>query len=446
MNNLKEIYQLKPPYFLKVVPVGLPAKLNVTTRKTDYKAKLTPLADFMDEIEIDSSLLKIPELGLGEHNGTITVLKNDFIDANAAMYDVAHSCFETPQALISHNVKMKCDRLTFYLEETIKSITLRAMVVGLCEIIKSGVLIKEIHINDKVFNVERGKITSGYGYRGIPLVTSGGVIENTVKLQEGHTSTHHVIRHGYVGPQPAQQMILIDDFLLVGEEPDSSQGFDTCPACNSSTIEVDGVWNCTATDCHPFLESFLNSISKQTGLPVDVLKEQYGRDEKFHYSIDSTIEEQAREEVPVDIIRTYFDILGVVGLHGILERFFGLHDQQLYCSKASAIDEMFFKYLTFGNAEIKRENKPVVYYPPLNSKPVILTIGEFDGLSRQTLELKLAGMGVGVTSVVQEADLVIAGGGLEDDEFFEYVKEVSNITIVETGGSIHTVFDLMKYI
>ena len=73
-------------------------------------------------------------------------------------------------------------------------------------------------------------------------------------------------------------------------------------------------------------------------------------------------------------------------------------------------------------------------------------MGTFDGLSEQTLELKLSSMGIGLTSVAQEADFCIAGDiKSSDQEFYNYVKEVSNILIIQTDGRIYNVFDLMKY-
>ena len=43
------------------------------------------------------------------------------------------------------------------------------------------------------------------------------------------------------------------------------------------------------------------------------------------------------------------------------------------------------------------------------------------------------------------ADFCIAGEIGVDDEFYHYVKEVSNVLIIQTDGRIYNVFDLMKY-
>ena len=107
---------------------------------------------------------------------------------------------------------------------------------------------------------------------------------------------------------------------------------------------------------------------------------------------------------------------------------------------------MFYKHITFSNSEVKDNPKSVVYSPSFNSKPTVIILGTFDGLSEQTLELKLSSMGIGLTSVAQEADFCIAGDiKSSDQEFYNYVKEVSNILIIQTDGRIYNVFDLMKY-
>ena len=342
--------------------------------------------------------------------------------------------------------RRECEHLSFYKDEVIDCSNLFILIKSLTNIIDNGLYLSEIHINDKVFNVSGMRIKAGEGTTATPLVASSGIVRNTVKLVNNHIGgSIHVIRKNMKAPHYMQDMILFDDFLLTSESPIEDHTLQFCPACESVLIEVDGEYNCSEKDCSPFLESFLNSISRQSGIPINTLVDQYKRGDKFYYSCDSTIEEQAREEIPVDPIRTYYDILGMKGLRGILERFFGLYNDQLYCSKAVAIDEMFYKHITFGNAEKRDNPRSVVYYPPHNLKPKVMVLGKFDGLSEQTLELKLASMGIDLTSVAQEADFCIAGDMDVGDEFYHYVKEVSNVLIIQTDGRIYNVFDLMKY-
>ena len=447
MTDLNEIYAIKPPYKLRVVPVGISAIAEVIVAKNmTMLLHSVPPVDSLPTALLDHSLLGIAKLPNGNHPGVVTVLAQDFHDLNHRRYEESNTCFESPQAMINSFSNKSCEHLSFYKDEVIDCSNMFILIKALTNIIESGIYLAEIHINDKVFDVSGMRVKAGEGTMATPLVMPSGIVRNTVKLVNNYIGGNvHVIRKNMKAPHYMQDMILFDDFLLTNENPIEDHALQFCPACESVLIEVDGEYNCPEKDCSPFLESFLNSISRQSGIPINTLVDQYKRGDKFYYSCDSTIEEQAREEVPVDPIRTYYDILGMKGLRGILERFFGLYNDQLYCSKAVAIDEMFYKHITFGNAEKRDNPRSVVYYPPYNLKPKVMVLGKFDGLSEQTLELKLASMGIGRTSVAQEADFCIAGEIGVDDGFYHYVKEVSNVLIIQTDGRIYNVFDLMKY-
>lgn len=448
MTDLNEIYAIKPPYKLRVVPVGISTIAEVIVAKNmTMLLHSVPPVDSLPTTLLDHSLLGIAKLPNGNHPGVVTVLAQDFHDLNHRRYEESNTCFESPQAMINSFSNKSCEHLSFYKDEVIDCSNMFILIKALANIIESGIYLAEIHINDKVFDVSGMRIKAGEGTMATPLVMPSGIVRNTVKLVNNYIGGNvHVIRKNMKAPHYLQDMILFNDFLLTSDCPITDEAIEHCPACESLLVEVDGEYNCTERDCSPFLEAFLNSVSRQTGIPINTLVDQYKREEKFHYSCDSTIEEQAREEVPVDPIRTYYDILGLKGLKGILERFFGLYDDQLYCSKAGAIDEMFYKHITFDNSEVKDNPKSVVYSPSFNSKPTVIILGTFDGLSEQTLELKLSSMGIGLTSVAQEADFCIAGDiKSSDQEFYNYVKEVSNILIIQTDGRIYNVFDLMKY-
>lgn len=447
MVDLSEIYDIKPPFKLRVIPVGIPAYVEVVTDGGKMALHTIPPIDGMPTTTLNHSLLGIAKLPVGNHHGTLTVLANDFNSFNHARYEECNTCFESPQAMINSFSTKACEHLSFYKDEVIDCSSLFVLIKALTNIIENGIFLSEIHINDKVFNVSGMRVKVGTGTASVPLVTPGGIVRNTVVLNNGYYNSNnaHVIRKNMKAPHYEQDMILFDDFLLTNDSPITNESIDVCPACDGPLIEVDGEYSCNERDCSPFLETFLNSISRQSGIAVNTLIDQYKREEKFHYSNTSTIEEQAREEIPVDPIRTYYDILGRKGLKGIFERFFSLYNDQLYCSKATVIDEMFYKHITFGNSEEKEHPRSVVYFPSFNSKPKVIILGKFDGLSEQTLELKLASMGFGLTSVAQEADFCIAGDVEADGEFYDYVKEVSNILIIKTGGRIYNVFDLMKY-
>lgn len=446
MTDLSEIYDIKPPFKLRVVPVGIPVLADVFDKNMSMSLTTIPPIAGIPVESFNHSLLGISSLKVGKHIGTLTVLAEDFNDFNHKRYEESCTCFENPQDMIVTFSRRECEYLSFYKDEVIDCSNLFILIKSLTNIIDNGLYLSEIHINDKVFNVSGMRIKAGEGTTAIPLVAPSGIVRNTVKLVNNHIGgSIHVIRKNMKAPHYMQDMILFDDFLLTSESPIEDHTLQFCPACESVLIEVDGEYNCSEKDCSPFLESFLNSISRQSGIPINTLVDQYKRGDKFYYSCDSTIEEQAREEIPVDPIRTYYDILGMKGLRGILERFFGLYNDQLYCSKAVAIDEMFYKHITFGNVEKRDNPRSVVYYPPHNLKPKVMVLGKFDGLSEQTLELKLASMGIDLTSVAQEADFCIAGDMDVDDEFYHYVKEVSNVLIIQTDGRIYNVFDLMKY-
>ena len=446
MTDLSEIYDIKPPFKLRVVPVGIPVLADVFDKNMSMSLTTIPPVAGIPTESFNHSLLGISSLKVGKHIGTLTVLAEDFNDFNHKRYEESCTCFENPQDMIATFSRRECEHLSFYKDEVIDCSNLFILIKSLTNIIDNGLYLSEIHINGKVFNVSGMRVKAGEGTTATPLVASSGIVRNTVKLVNNRIGgSIHVIRKNMKAPHYMQDMILFDDFLLTSESPIEDHTLQFCPACESVLIEVDGEYNCSEKDCSPFLESFLNSISRQSGIPINTLVDQYKRGDKFYYSCDSTIEEQAREEVPVDPIRTYYDILGMKGLRGILERFFGLYNDQLYCSKAVAIDEMFYKHITFGNAEKRDNPRSVVYYPPYNLKPKVMVLGKFDGLSEQTLELKLASMGIGRTSVAQEADFCIAGEIGVDDGFYHYVKEVSNVLIIQTDGRIYNVFDLMKY-
>lgn len=446
MADLSEIYDIKPPFKLRVIPVGIPVLADVFDKNMSMSLTTIPPIAGIPVESFNHSLLGISSLKVGKHIGTLTVLAEDFNDFNHKRYEESCTCFENPQDMIATFSRRECEHLSFYKDEVIDCSNLFILIKSLTNIIDNGLYLSEIHINDKVFNVSGMRVKAGEGTTATPLVTSSGIVRNTVKLVNNHIGgSIHVIRKNMKAPHYIQDMILFDDFLLTSESPIEDHTLQFCPACESVLIEVDGEYNCSEKDCSPFLESFLNSISRQSGIPINTLVDQYKRGDKFYYSCDSTIEEQAREEIPVDPIRTYYDILGMKGLRGILERFFGLYNDQLYCSKAVAIDEMFYKHITFGNAEKRDNPRSVVYYPPYNLKPKVMVLGKFDGLSEQTLELKLASMGIGLTSVAQEADFCIAGAIGTDDEFYHYIKDVSNVLIIQTDGRIYNVFDLMKY-
>ena len=446
MVDLSEIYDIKPPFKLRVVPVGIPVLADVFDKNMSMSlTTIPPIAGIPTE-SFNHSLLGISSLKVGKHIGTLTVLAEDFNDFNHKRYEESCTCFENPQDMIATFSRRECEHLSFYKDEVIDCSNLFILIKSLTNTIDNGLYLSEIHINGKVFNVSGMRVKAGEGTTATPLVASSGIVRNTVKLVNNHIGgSIHVIRKNMKAPHYMQDMILFDDFLLTSESPIEDHTLQFCPACESVLIEVDGEYNCSEKDCSPFLESFLNSISRQSGIPINTLVDQYKRGDKFYYSCDSTIEEQAREEIPVDPIRTYYDILGMKGLRGILERFFGLYNDQLYCSKAVAIDEMFYKHITFGNVEKRDNPRSVVYYPPHNLKPKVMVLGKFDGLSEQTLELKLASMGIDLTSVAQEADFCIAGDMDVGDEFYHYVKEVSNVLIIQTDGRIYNVFDLMKY-
>lgn len=446
MTDLSEIYDIKPPFKLRVVPVGIPVLADVFDKNMSMSLTTIPPIVGIPVESFNHSLLGISSLKVGKHIGTLTVLAEDFNDFNHKRYEESCTCFENPQDMIVTFSRRECEHLSFYKDEVIDCSNLFILIKSLTNIIDNGLYLSEIHINGKVFNVSGMRVKAGEGTTATPLVASSGIVRNTVKLVNNHIGgSVHVIRKNMKAPHYMQDMILFDDFLLTNESPIEDNTLQFCPACESVLIEVDGEYNCPEKDCSPFLESFLNSISRQSGIPINTLVDQYKRGDKFYYSCDSTIEEQVREEIPVDPIRTYYDILGMKGLRGILERFFGLYNDQLYCSKAVAIDEMFYKHITFANAEKRDNPRSVVYYPPYNLKPKVMVLGTFDGLSEQTLELKLASMGIGLTSVAQEADFCIAGEIGVDDEFYHYVKEVSNVLIIQTDGRIYNVFDLMKY-
>ena len=448
MTDLSEIYTIKPPFELRVVPVGIAAIAEVTVAKSmTMQLHALPPIDSLPTTILDHSMLGIANLPVGNHPGTVTVLAQDFNDFNHRRYEESNNCFESPQAMVTSFSHKACEHLSFYKDEVINCSNMFILIKALANIIDNGIYLSEIHVNDKVFNVSGMRVKAGEGTSATPLVAPSGIVRNTVKMVINYLDGNfHVIRKNMKAPYYLQDMILFNDFLLTSDSPITDAAIERCPACESALVEVDGEYNCTERDCSPFLEAFLNSISRQSGIAVNTLVDQYKREEKFHYSCDSTIEEQVREEVPVDPIHTYYDVLGLRGLKGILERFFGLYDDQLYCSKAGAIDEMFYKHITFANSEIKDNPRSVVYIPPTNSRPKVIILGTFDGLSEQTLELKLVSIGIGLTKVAQEADFCIAGDIKSgDDEFYNYVKEVSNILIIQTEGRIYNVFDLMKY-
>lgn len=446
MVDLSEIYDIKPPFKLRIVPVGIATVVEVMAVNKMVLHTVPPI-EGLPATALNHSMLGIAKLPVGNHHGTLTVLAEDFNSFNHARYEECNTCFESPQAMINSFSNKACEHLSFYKDEVIDCSSLFVLIKALTNIIENGIFLSEIHINDKMFNVSGMRVKVGTGTAAVPLVTPGGIVRNTVVLNNGYYNSNnaHVIRKNMKAPHYEQDMILFDDFLLTDESPITNESIDSCPACAGQLIVMDGEYRCTERDCSPFLEAFLNSISRQSGIALNTLVDQYKREEKFHYSNTSTIEEQAREEIPVDPIRTYYDILGRKGLKGIFERFFSLYNDQLYCSKATVIDEMFYKHITFGNSEEREHSRPVVYFPSFNSKPKVIILGKFDGLSEQTLELKLASMGFGLTSVAQDADFCIAGDVESDDEFYDYVKEVSNILIIKTGGRIYNVFDLMKY-
>lgn len=446
MADLSEIYDIKPPFKLRIVPVGIATVAEVTAVNKMVLHTVPPI-EGLPATALNHSMLGIAKLPVGNHHGTLTILAEDFNSFNYARYEQCNTCFENPQAMINSFSNKACEHLSFYKDEVIDCSNMFVLIKALTHIIENGIFLSEIHINDKVFNVSGMRVKVGTGTASVPLVTPGGIVRNTVVLNNGYYNSNnaHVIRKNMKAPHYEQDMILFDDFLLTDESPITNESIDSCPACAGQLIVMDGEYRCTERDCSPFLEAFLNSISRQSGIALNTLVDQYKREEKFHYSNTSTIEEQVREEIPVDPIRTYYDILGRKGLKGIFERFFTLYNDQLYCSKATAIDEMFYKHITFGNSKEREHPRSVVYFPSFNSKPKVIILGKFDGLSEQTLELKLASMGFGLTSVAQEADFCIAGDVEADGEFYDYVKEVSNILIIKTGGRIYNVFDLMKY-
>ena len=449
MFRLDAIYDLQPPFTLRIVPIGIPVNLNKSNNRSVVVETISPVQGIPVEA-INASGLNVPTLKDGNHGGVLTVFKDEYLVHNERKYNEKCVCFETPQQFIAHFSRLDCNQLSFYKDEAIECSSLFVLIETLANIVGYGLLIKHLHINELSFDVEMERIKAGYGNNATPLVTGSGVVRRTVRMGHTHNGPYnstYVIRSGMEAPYYVQRMILIGDFLLTAERPVVLHPLDNCPVCSSPLVEMNNEWNCTSSDCQPFLEVFLNSIARQTGISVATLTDQYKREEKFHYGCLGTIEEQAREEIPVDMVRTYHDILQKEGFHAILERFFGRHSHQWLCSKASAIDEMFFKNLTYGDATMLEVDpiRPVVYYPPRNKKPKILLIGGFDGLSEQTLELKFNEIGIGTTAVVQEADMVIAGRINTDEDFYHYIKEVSNILIIETAGDIHSVFDLMKY-
>lgn len=447
MTDLSAIYNLEAPYRLRVVPVGKPVEITVLDKNKKTRVSTKTVSKFIPFEYLNHSMLHLPVLEPGDYSGTITVLADDFYDVNHKMYESRFACFDTPRQMVGAYIHRDCKHLTFYKDEVIECSSRHVLIEAIAGLIDNGIFIKELVINDVVFDIGNARVRTGFGYNATPLVTPAGIVRRTVRLDGGHSTSEppvFAVRRDIVPQHYLQRMVLLGDFLLVDENPIKNEPLDCCPACGSSLIDVEDEWNCSSSDCFPFLEAFLNSIARQTGIAVDTLRNQYRREEKFHYSCDSTIEEQAREEIPVDILRTYYDVLGVNNLQGIMERFFGTYNKQLYCSKASAIDEMFYKHLTYGNATNTKQNRPVVYFPPRNDKPSVILIGKFDGASEQTLEMRLADMDITVSAVVQESDIVIAGEIGCEEEFYEYVKEVSNILILETGGKLHEVYDLMK--
>jgi len=74
MADLSEIYDIKPPFKLRVVPVGIHVLADVFDKNMSMSLTTIPPIAGIPVESFNHSLLGISSLKVGEHIGTLTVL------------------------------------------------------------------------------------------------------------------------------------------------------------------------------------------------------------------------------------------------------------------------------------------------------------------------------------------------------------------------------------
>lgn len=454
LDKIHKIHTLEPPYIVKVTPIGIEAEIEIDgfgqikntaflpPRHEGLEGRVVPIGNLVHHNyfkEVNKTL-----------KGVITIDRDLLDGLNAAKYEEQLVVFEHPRQAINNQLfKHHGMELTYWQYEEVTCSDFNSLVKFLNELIKSGIMPEVIDINGVVLNVEKSNIATGYAVHSNPMVKPDGLIKGMIKLDAYQPPIYksYVLNNAFNSKDyNGYPVIIIDDLILAARKP-RPVVFDNCPVCGHETEHREEGDYCINSDCHPFVEAFLSSISTQSDIAIEVLRDQYSKGELFHYPLDSSIDSQARSEIPIDIFRTFVDILSITSFRQILNHFYRRSKTQNHiCPKSAAIDELFIRHICPIRSDDRMVgSRPLIYYHPFNDKMTAMAVGLFDGLSEQTLHLQLRAKGFNITGVAQEATFIIAGF-VEDDEFYDYVRAVSNVCVLKTGGNVHSVYEIMKYI
>ena len=137
MTDLSEIYDIKPPFKLRVIPVGIPVLADVFDKNMSMSLTTIPPIAGIPVESFNHSLLGISSLKVGKHIGTLTVLAEDFNDFNHKRYEESCTCFENPQDMIATFSRRECEHLSFYKDEVIDCSNLFILIKSLTNIIEN---------------------------------------------------------------------------------------------------------------------------------------------------------------------------------------------------------------------------------------------------------------------------------------------------------------------
>ena len=390
-------------------------------------------------IKLNPENIRIGKIADGKIKGVVTILKNDYLDINHRGYEMRNAVFSTPNNAINALLGSKHKYLTFLQEQTHYYKNIHDLFDYIFNAIESGIFIDTITLNGISYYLTNMKLRAVYVKQGLQMTGPHGALLRTVVGSENSNISNGVFTytHNIIPTKSTTRALVSNGEVILLEDFESTPAIDVCPVCSNPVKYKNEVAFCNNVSCSSILESFLSSISEQTGIELRDLIDYYNSSKKFQYPSDATIEAYERYEIPVSILRTFLDVFGKRSLMPVLKFLFS-KEERIKDTLFDGLLVLFGDYVS--NIYIRNDVDIINHSQSLN----VLIAGDFDQITDQAVSLMLASVGLNVTENIDEALFVIHGGG--DTEYLDYIRDTTNIYILDVSNSPETLSEILKNI
>ena len=425
-------------HYMTIIPVG---REVTVTKKGDT---ITMSRSWFDgEKSIPTDNVSFGKLTEGVTKGYLTILTNEFVRINQRSCEQSLTVYSSPKNVINSFLSGRLANLTFLPQYTTHPKNIYEIIQHIHDAIEAGVYIDQIMIDGLEYDVSKSSVRSVLVSNHNLTITPQGAILRTVvgsEYPEKYSNTFTYTDNIKVANNQTRAITIDGEVVLLADYT-FADAIEECPCCASPVSYKDEVAFCVNIECSPMMEAFINSVSKQTGIPTSVLIDQHNLGRKFSYkpinddNHELLVETYDKRDSKIDILRIFMDVFGEFSLMSVLDF--------LYPRKELVVDTIMQSLLDMTKEKLRGIEWINDYKrsSDVDCIPVLLT-GDFGNIGDYSISLMLANAGLFTTIHPHEALFAIHGGG--STEFLEFIQETTNMYILDVSSDVELLSRILK--